>query len=395
MTPSLTPTALAGVRVVDLTDRTCVYATKMLCDLGAEVVRVEPPAGDPMRHVPPLDPRTGDSLFATFMNGNKLSVRIDLDRDVGRALFRRLVASADVVVESRAPGALDALGIGHASFEAEHPELVWTSVTPFGSDGPRAHWQGDDLVLQAIGGLMALSGLPGREPLRLFGEQTCYIAGLHAASATLIALWHRMATGTGQRIDVSVQECIAHTLENAVQGYTSERSVRERAPGRIDAGVGMFECTDGEIFVYGAALMIASSWHNLVRFLIDEEIPGAETLLEARWMEPAWRASPEAREYARGIIGQLTRGRSKHLLYDQLQQRHVLSAPMCEIGDLFDNAQLKFLDWFVGVPAEGGGLVWPGPPFRMSESPRRQPGFAPRAGGDDTLLADLDTGARQ
>src|SRR6185312_11660436 len=111
--PPLTPAALDGIRIVDLTDASCVYATKILCDLGAEVIRVEPPGGDAMRRQPPLDGVTGESLFHAFMNVNKRSVVLDLETAEGRELFRRLVDSADVVVESRPPGALDQQGIGY------------------------------------------------------------------------------------------------------------------------------------------------------------------------------------------------------------------------------------------------------------------------------------------
>ena len=201
---------------------------------GAEVIRVEPPDGDPMRACAAARCRDrARSLFHAFMNVNKRSVTLDLERR--RAIgpgSGNLVGSADIVVESFAPGVLDRLGIGYRTFEADCPALVWVSITPFGSEGPYAHWSADDLIAQAMGGLLNLTGLPDREPLKLFGEQTCYIAGLHAASGTLMAYWHAALTGEGQHVDVSIQECVAHTLENAIQYYTAEGTVR----GRTKAG---------------------------------------------------------------------------------------------------------------------------------------------------------------
>lgn len=382
---SLTPRALDGIRVLDLTDKSAVYATKILCDLGAETIRVEPRAGDPMRRMVPLDAATGESLFHAFMNVNKLSVTLDLDRAADQAAFRRLVARSDLVVESFAPGALDRLGIGYEAFASARPNLVWTSITPFGSTGPYAHWQADDLISQAMGGLMNLTGLPDREPLRLFGEQTCYIAGLHAAAGALTAYWHAAQTGEGQRVDVSIQDCVAHTLENAIQFYTAEGTVRGRTKGRAEPGAGVFPCGDGEIFLMASLSMISSSWHNLVALLNETGTQGAEQLRDPKWAEPEWRRNPEAQKIATEIITRFTRTRTKNQVYDLTQQRRILSAPMSQVGDLFDNAQLKFLDWFQEQNWGDRVAVWPGPPVRLSETPRRAPGRVAAPGADNAV----------
>jgi benzylsuccinate CoA-transferase BbsE subunit len=394
MARPLTPMALDGVRVIDLADKSCVYATKMLCDLGAEVIRVEPPAGDPMRRMPPLDADGGASLFHAFMNVNKRSVTLDLDAAADQARFRRLAATADIVVESWAPGELDRRGIGFDSVAASRPALVWTSVTPFGGDGPYAHWTADDLISQAMGGLMNLTGLPDREPLQLFGEQTCYIAGLHAAGATLMAYWHSAMTGEGQRVDVSIQECVAHTLENAIQYYTAEGTVRGRTRGRAEPGAGVFPCRDGDIFLMASLSMISSSWHNLVALLNEAGTEGAAELKAPRWSEPEWRRNPEAQRIATEVITRFTRTRSKNQVYDLTQQHRILSAPMARVGDLFDNAQLKFLNWFGDQRWDDRMATWPGPPVRLSETPRRPPGNVAVAGADTAaVFAALDRAA--
>jgi len=390
----LTSTALRGIRVIDLTDRSCVYATKMLADLGAEVIRVEPPGGDPMRSQPPLDDATGASLFHAFMNVNKQSVILDLENPDDRERLRRLIGSAQIVVESFRPGHLDRLGLGYRTFEDKVPGLVWTSVTAFGSEGPYAGWSADDLVIQAMGGLMTLTGLPERAPLRLFGEQTCYIAGLHAASGTLMAYWHALMTGEGQHVDVSIQECVAHTLENAIQFYTAEGVVRGRTKGRADPGAGVFPCSDGEIFLMAGLSMISSSWHNLVALLNATDTSGAKDLLDPKWIDPAWRKTQEARDIANEIIARFTSTRTKNQIYDLTQQNRILSAPMNKVGDLFENAQLKFLNWFVDQPFDRRTATWPGPPIRLSETPRLSPGRIAKAGEDtDAIFAALSRSA--
>lgn len=388
----LTPLALEGIRIVDLTDLSSVYATKILCDLGAEVIRVEPPGGDALRRQPPFDDGTGESLFHAFMNVNKRSVTLDLEADSGRELFRRLVASAHLVVESCPVGFLDARGIGYSSMAAEHPALVWEAVTPFGSAGPRAEWVADDLVSQAMGGLMNLNGRPDREPLRLFGEQTCYIAGLHAASAALMAYWHADTTGQGQFVDTSVHECIAHTLENAIQYYTTEGVVRGRTLGRSEPGAGIFECSDGAVYMVAGLSMISSSWHNLVALLQREGIEGSDELAEPRWTDREWRSTPEAREIATEVITRFTRTRTRNQVYDMTQRDHILSAPMNKVGGVFDNAQLKFLQWFDEQRWDGNrSVVWPGSPVRLSETPRRTPLVVPAAGADtEDVMTELE-----
>lgn len=390
----LVPRALEGVRVLDLTDASCVYATKVLADLGAEVIRIEPPEGDPMRRKLPLDAKTGESLFHTFMNVNKSSVTLDLTSAEGRELFGKLVQSAAIVVESFKPGEMDAMGIGYAALGKANPALVWTSISPFGQVGPYAQWSADDIVSQAMGGLMALSGLPDREPLRLFGDQSCYISGLHAASGSLIAYWDSLASGAGQQVDVSIQECIAHTLENAIQYYTAEGVVRTRQPGRVEAGVGVFPCKDGEIFVFANVLMISSSWHNMVKLLKAEKIPGAEQLDDPKWIEADWRRTDEARRIAGDFITQFTKTRITNQAYDQLQQHHILSAPMSKMSDLFSNAQLKFLNWFQDQPFDDRVAIWPGPPMRLSETPRRSPDRVARKGEHNAAFLGAAEGSQ-
>lgn len=388
VSPPLTPGALQGARVIDLSDRSCAYGAKVLADLGADVIRLEPMNGDPMRLMEPIDPRTGESMFHRYMNANKRSVAIDLNEKAGQVQFSRLVASADIVFESTSPGYLAGIGLDYRTLQASSPRLVWTSVTPFGSEGPYAGWKANDLVSQAMGGFMTLTGNPDREPLKLHGEQTCFIAGLHAASATLIAYWHAIRRGEGQFVDVSVHECIAHTLESAIQAYTAEGTIRTRQPRASEAGVGMYPCSDGEIFIFATSGMIAASWRNLVAWLQEEGIPGAEQLSDEKWTDLRFRRTDEAREISGAIIAEFTKSRSKQQLYAQLQQRNILSAPMSEIGDLFDNTQLKFLHWFTEQSFDDERTIcWPGPAFRLSETPRRDPVPLVAADADESFGA--------
>jgi benzylsuccinate CoA-transferase BbsE subunit len=378
--------ALSGTRVIDMADRRCVYGTKVLSDLGAEVIRVEPASGDPLRRQVPLAPSGDTSLFNTFMNVNKNSVSINLQTSSGQSLFRRLVASADIVFESFAPGELATLGIGPEVFMKEKPALVWVSVTPFGDTGPRREWMADDLVSQAMGGLMYLSGLPGRPPLRLFGEQTCYIAGLHAASGALTAFYHAMMTGVGQRVDVSIQECVTHTLENAIQWYTAEGHVREREPADAEVGTGVYPCRDGSIYIFATTRVLEHNWHNLVAWMREESVAGADELTDPKWNDLKWRRSPEGQFRFNDIIGPWLQRWTKNEFYEQAQRRNILSAPVNTVDDVLENPQLKFFNWFIEQNGPSGTLTWPGAPYRFSETPARAPGRVAGAGEDNVAV---------
>ena len=211
MTATTPGTALADIRVLELTGPIGTYCTKLLADLGADVIRVEPPGGDPGRHVAPFVRNTPDvdtSIPFLFLHGNKRSVTLDLETADGRALFRDLAARTDVVVESFAPGYLDRLGLGYRDLAARNPGVIVTSISPFGQNGPYRDFKGTDLVGVAMGGLLRLCGFLGRAPDRPGGNQAYMLAGLHGSNGTLLALFHRDLTGEGQHVDVSMQQAV-------------------------------------------------------------------------------------------------------------------------------------------------------------------------------------------
>jgi crotonobetainyl-CoA:carnitine CoA-transferase CaiB-like acyl-CoA transferase len=207
--------ALAGVRVLELTDRSAALAGRVLADLGAEVILVEPPGGAPVRHEAPyLDGQPGvERAFAhLYLNTNKRSVVLDLDAPGGRERFLQLIASADVLLETQPPGQLDALGLDHAGLRAVRPGLVQCSVTPFGLFSPWRERKANDLVAGAAGGLIQVSGEPDGVPMQGGAHPSYIMAGLAAASAITIALHQRdfgNGAGDGVHIDLSMQEATA------------------------------------------------------------------------------------------------------------------------------------------------------------------------------------------
>lgn len=240
---------LEGIRVVELsTEPGAALAGRLLAAYGADVVVVEPPEGHPLRA---LAPRAGaspdESILFAHLGAGKRSLRADLTSSADAALVRRLISTADVVLDSYAPGALAAHGLAPAKLIEEQPRLVVCSIAPFGQTGPRANWHMTALTSFAAGGQMALCGDADKPPLKTAGHQAHYQAGLHAFSATLTALVAAARTGLGDWIDLSVQEVQAATLEGALPAAMMNGTEANRSSNITFAQWGIHECKDGYI----------------------------------------------------------------------------------------------------------------------------------------------------
>ncbi|MCP3856559.1 MAG: CoA transferase [Actinomycetia bacterium] len=243
-------TALSGIRVLDLADRSAALAGRVLADLGAEVILVEPPGGNSMRHLAPFvggkpDPEL--SCHHLYLNANKRSVVLDLDNPDHRSQFRALIGTADLLIDTDPPGRLDDLELGHEDLRALNPGLVQVSVTPFGLDTPWRDRKATDLVAGAAGGLLWVSGEPEGRPVQGGHSPSYAMAGLAAASAATIALHQRdlgpAATGHGVHVDISLQEAtaLAGMQTNTPSAWTWHQRVPRR-PGLSAA----LRCRDGK-----------------------------------------------------------------------------------------------------------------------------------------------------
>ena len=227
---------LEGIRVLDLGPEIAApFCSRLLADYGAEVVKVEPPnVGDPARHIGPFagdEPHLEKSIPFLYLNTNKRGITLDIGSSAGRGVLSDLVGSADVVVQGFPPGESEALGLDFKTLGEANPGVVVTSITPFGLSGPYRDYSATDIVTCAISGLMYHSGDSDREPLRNALSQSLYVAGANAAVATVAALFHRMATGQGQQVDVSVVECLATHLVQAAPVLRLHGSDQRPPPG--------------------------------------------------------------------------------------------------------------------------------------------------------------------
>ncbi len=236
---AVSPTAISlfsDLLVLDLTSTIRgMHCTKMFGDYGAEVILVEPVGGSRARHIGPFangKPDLETSLHFAHYNRNKQSITLNLHKTRGQEILRDLVHSADVLVEDWPVGALDALGLGYMDLHAINPRLVMCSITGFGQTGPYAGYKTSNIVEDAMGGLMGITGPIDKPPTMTGARQAEHAAAMHAAFAIGAALLYRDVHNAGQHIDVSAQECVANMLENAIEQYTYTGVIRKRAGSR-------------------------------------------------------------------------------------------------------------------------------------------------------------------
>ena len=210
---------LEGITILDLTWVLAgPYASMVLCDLGADVIKVErPPWGDIARTTGPY--QNGWSGYFFSINRGKRSIAIDLRKDEGRELFLRMAATVDVVMENFTPGTMDRLGIGYEALAARNPRLIFASTSGFGQTGPYRSRPALDIVVQGMGGIMSITGEPGRPPVRPGASYGDLVAGLYTTIGILSALHERNASGKGQAVDISMLDCQVSVLENAIMRY--------------------------------------------------------------------------------------------------------------------------------------------------------------------------------
>ncbi len=347
--------ALAGVRVLDLADEKGALAGKLLAGLGADVILVEPPGGSRMRSIPPFwqgAPDPERSLFFWFYASGKRAITLDVDSAAGAARLRRLVAGADVLIETGPPGWSDAL-------RAENPRLVVASITPFGQRGPYRDWRGSDTVAQAMGGMLYVNGHADGPPLRSLGLQAYHQAGIFAALGVVSALLARETTGRGQHVDVSLQAAVAGALEH-VPGFWHQAGLVNGRQGTLHwtryFRVG--RCRDG--WVMHCTL---GDWTSLLEWMKADGM-GAE--VEDPALEDIKTRQAEAEHLfaaldawaARYSVAELTEG---------AQLRRIPYAAVRPPEALLRDPHLAARGFFVPIEHPDLGLTvpYPGAPFRL------------------------------
>jgi len=356
---------LSGLRVLDLTDETGWLAGKILGDLGADVIKIEPPGGDREGRRPPFLHGVADperSLAWLALNTSKRGITLDLAAAAGRSLFQQLVGGSDVVLESFTPGALDALGVGCAALRREHARLVYCAITPFGSTGPHAGFRARDLVVVAMGGNAAMTGDPDRPPVRCSLPTAYYHAAPEAALGILMALHARESSGRGDFVDVSLQECQLASL----LGGPGMHASAERPPRRSGARTGrtreIWPVRDGHVSfgLRGGAARVPGL-RALVAWM-DEVGHAPQWLRDYDW--EAFRPEAlDAAELARleQAFGAFFASLGMRELYEGALERRVLLAPCNDAREVIEQRQLRERGLFVSIdyPHLGAAIEHP------------------------------------
>ena len=360
---------LDGVTVLDLTHYISgPYATKLLADYGADVIKFERPGGDPARRLGPFKggeehPEKSGTFF--YLNTNKRSLVLDLAQERGRDVFGRLLDRADVVVESFRPGVLDALGIGWEFIHARRPTVPLVSITNFGQESPYRDYKGSEVVLYGFAGEMYTMGVGDREPVKMYGTAALVQSGAAAATAVMAAFLVGREQDLGQHVDFSIVDshlCGVDRRHAATIAYEySGRKTLRHAGSALGAGVGVYPCADGYVEFTGAQRFIGR---------IADMMGDPEWFKDPKWKRPGALADPDMLgEFNAYFYGWLIE-RTRREVWAEARRARVLCGPLFSVRELFDDPHFRERGFWQEVAhPELGSFEMPGRPFIMNDSP--------------------------
>ncbi len=355
---------LENIVVLDLADETASFCSKLLADLGASVIKIEKPGGDPSRNLDPIHQPDSDpgscGLFFAYHNSNKQGFMLDLRKQQDKRIFSRLIQTSDVLVETCPRRSLPNLGFGRKRLSSLNPLLIHISITGFGRTGPKSRYRSSDSVSSAFGGQMCLSGAPSGPPVELFGKQTYFATALFGAVAILLSLRKRRIEGRGCYVDLSSQEAVASTLDHVMVDYWRDGIIAGRQGNSEYKNLSsILPCKDGYI-----EITILQNWETLLGLMAAEG--KAEDLLGEEWQKAAYREN----NYDRILktVEKWTRRHAKAELFELGQAMHFPWAPVYSPREVLASPQLKARRFLVNTPLPEAGVAipYPGLPYKFS-----------------------------
>lgn len=340
---------LPRYRVLDLADEKGAYCSKLLGDLGAEVIKVEPPCGDKTRFRGPFfkdEVHPEKSLFFLYFNTSKGSITLNLEDSVGQEIFKKLVKKADVVVESFPVGYLAKLGLDYPKLKRVNPKLVMASITPYGQTGPLSGYKAEDINVMAMSGYMQLVGEPDQAPLVLGGEQSFYPGSQYAAVGIMAALFHRDAvSGKGQYVDVPMQEAmISYWQEQTpvpMWHKTKENNTRVGAMDAMVTPCGLYPCKDGWISL---CVVTPQEWDTLAQWI--HEVTGDDEVLKDQYKGGLIDRMP-VRDMVNVMVINFTEKLNGRDIFLEGQKRKLVVMPVNDVPSLLIDNQLNSRGFWV------------------------------------------------
>jgi benzylsuccinate CoA-transferase BbsE subunit len=374
---------LPPMRILDLLGTGCMLGGRLLADAGADVIKIEPPEGSPSRIWPfyhnSNDPQK--SLFWYTYNANKRGISLDIRLPEGQELFKRMVKTADVVLESFEPGYMDRYGLGYKDLCKVKPDIIMTSITPFGQKGPKANYAASALTVWASGGYLNACGDPDRAPVWISMPQTFLFGGCEGAIGTLAAYYYRMETGEGQFVDVSMQESAVSPNMNVLQMWdVNHQEFKRVGSASYVAGTGVrqpiyFKCSDGYVMILaiGGNEPYAPSSERLVQWM-DEKGMAPDWLKQLNWWTD-YNATTLNQDLA-DKVGEAIEAFTLKYTKDELYQvgafdKKILLAPVSSTKDITEDIQLKARHYWISLPHPelGVDIDYCGPFIGLSETP--------------------------
>lgn len=371
---------LSHLRALDLTDDKGFLCGKILADLGVNVIKVEKPGGDPSRRIGGFWGDTPDpekSLYWFAYNSNKKGITLDIETARGREIFKKLVKTADFVIESFPPGYLDKLGISYRDFSNIYPKIIWASITPFGPEEPYRDYKDSDIVVMGMSGTLYQTGEFDGPPVHISLPQACLHAGADAAVGCMVAYYHREMSGEGQHVDVSMQQSAAWFQANAVPTWELNKGILKRA-GAFRAGTSknvgqrqVWPCKDGYVFfnVIGGRTG-AKTLSSLVAWM-DEDKLATDFLLNLDWNSfDMFTVTREVMDKISRPIGEFFLRHNRRELLQGAVPRGVSIGPLSSMQDLLEDECLKERKYWTQIehPELGTSITYPKEFVRSSEA---------------------------
>jgi len=372
---------LSPYRVLDLAGEIGLMCGKILGDLGADVIKIERPGGDPTRSIGPFfndEPDPEKSLFWFALNTNKRGITLDIEKTDGKEIFIELIKISDFVIESFSPGYLDTLGLSYSELEKINPKVILVSITPFGQTGPWKDYKISDIVAWALGGHMAPYGDIDRPPIRLSHHSQSYLhAGSNGAMGALMALYLRQDTGEGQQVDVSIEEGMVHASIQHNPTWNNERPPVKRGedamPGTAHETKRIYPCKDGWVSWSHGGINRLSPSLPLIKWMKSEGFTN-DFIESFDWQRPDFaQISQEDMDRIEEPTAKFFMEKTKAELLEGCVKHGVMLYPVMTTADMFDNQQLTARDFWTDVehPELGTKITYPGAFGIFSElSPR-------------------------